>query len=139
MNRKNSEKRQAILKLLRSVKDHPSAEWIFTRLKPAYPNLSLGTVYRNLGVFREEGLVTSVGTVAGQERFDADVRDHPHFVCDSCGRIIDMAIPFLDDKLLDDFGCSAGVKITGYSLYFRGLCEECLLSIGHKSDKKKLF
>ena len=69
--RKYSKKRQAILDALRNTTEHPSAEMLYARLKPEYPDLSLGTVYRNLAMFIRDGAVISVGTVSGQERYDA--------------------------------------------------------------------
>ena len=69
--RKNSRKRQAILEALCATREHPTAEMLYQQLKPDYPELSLGTVYRNLGVLAEEGLAVSVVRVAGQERYDA--------------------------------------------------------------------
>ena len=70
---KHFRKRDAILACLRSTTEHPSAEWIYAQLKPEIPDLSLGTVYRNLRLFLQEGLIISVGTVDGLERFDAAV------------------------------------------------------------------
>ena len=74
--RRQSKKRDAIREILLASYDHPSVEEIYRRLKPDIPDLSLGTVYRNLALFREEGKAMSVATVAGQERFDG--RTHPH-------------------------------------------------------------
>ena len=74
--RKYSKKREAILEALRNTTEHPSAEMLYARLKPEFPDLSLGTVYRNLAMFIRDGDAVSVGTVAGQERYDADT--HPH-------------------------------------------------------------
>ena len=68
---RHSKKREAILAALRGTTRHPSAEWLYRQLKPQHPDLSLGTVYRNLAFFQERGLVQSVGVVQGQERFDA--------------------------------------------------------------------
>lgn len=73
--RKYSKKREAILEALRNTTEHPSAEMLYARLKPEFPDLSLGTVYRNLAMFIRDGDAVSVGTVAGQERYDADT--HP--------------------------------------------------------------
>ena len=73
--RRQSKKRDAIREILLASYDHPSVEEIYRRLKPDIPDLSLGTVYRNLALFREEGKAMSVATVAGQERFDG--RTHP--------------------------------------------------------------
>lgn len=91
--RKNSKKRQAILEALCATREHPTAEMLYQQLKPTYPELSLGTVYRNLGVLVEEGLAVSVVRVAGQERYDATTTPHAHFVCRGCNRVMDMDLP----------------------------------------------
>ena len=77
--RKKSRKREAMLAALRATTEHPTAEMLYNTLKPEYPELSLGTVYRNLSVLAEEGLVVSVAHVNGQERYDARVEPHTHF------------------------------------------------------------
>ena len=123
--RKKSKKRDAIIALLESTKSHPNAEWIYTTLKPEFPDLSLGTVYRNLTQFKEEGVIISVANVCGQERYDANTNEHAHFICDCCGCVIDaeVSIP------LERFALSAleetGAVITRLKLQFRGLCGEC--------------
>ena len=66
--RKRSKKRDAILACICGTDCHPSAEWVYTQLKPQIPDLSLGTVYRNISMFREEGTIVSVGVVNGLER-----------------------------------------------------------------------
>ncbi|MDR2630797.1 MAG: transcriptional repressor [Spirochaetaceae bacterium] len=107
VERKHSKKRDAILEMIRSTASHPGAQWVYEQLKPVIPDLSLGTVYRNINFFREEGLVVSLGVVNGEERFDGDVRPHPHLVCRRCGRVVDLPCPdpeafkaFLDQGLL---------------------------------------
>ena len=86
--RKRSRKRDAILACVRATTCHPSAEWVYQRLKPTIPDLSLGTVYRNLSMFKDEGLVISVGTVGGLERFDGNTKPHTHFVCTRCSAVL---------------------------------------------------
>ena len=68
--RKHSRKRDAILECLRCTTSHPTAEWVYTQLKPTIPDLSLATVYRNLAMFKDEGTIDSVGVYNGLERFD---------------------------------------------------------------------
>ena len=80
--RRQSKKRDAIHEMLLASCDHPSAEEIYRRLKPDIPDLSLGTVYRNLSLFRKEGKAISVATVAGQERFDGWTHPHAKFICE---------------------------------------------------------
>jgi Fur family peroxide stress response transcriptional regulator len=90
--RKHSVKRDAILKVLRGTTVHPGAQWVYNRLKPSIPDLSLGTVYRNLNLFRKEGLAVMLGTVNGEERFDGATESHPHLVCRNCGAVEDIAV-----------------------------------------------
>lgn len=116
---KHSKKRDAILACLQSTKTHPSAEWVYAQLKPTIPDLSLGTVYRNLAEFRSSGQIISVGTVNGTERFDADISQHAHFVCQSCGAVLDLFSPDLP-KPQEDCG-----EVTGYSLVYHGVCKAC--------------
>lgn len=125
--RKYSKKRAAILEALRSTDKHPSAEMLYAQLKPEFPDLSLGTVYRNLAMFVADGDVVSVGTVAGQERYDADTAPHAHFVCTCCGCVTDVCSPNLagmDAEVESEVG---GV-VTSRSLSFFGKCAACLYS-----------
>jgi len=119
-----SKKREAILEAMRGTLEHPSAEWIYAKLKPEFPDLSLGTVYRNLAFFRDGGDIMSVGTVCGVERFDADTHPHTHFVCTCCGSVIDVE---------DDPGESfsrvenrTGGRVAARQLTYFGQCAECL-------------
>ena len=80
--RRHSRKRDAILNCIRQSRVHPSAEWIYAQLKPEHPDLSLGTVYRNLALFRESGEVVCVATVRGADRLDACTEPHAHFICE---------------------------------------------------------
>ena len=125
-NRKYSRKREAILSELRSTKTHPSAEWLYERLKPSIPDLSLGTVYRNLALFRTNGDIISVGTVHGQERFDGDIRPHSHFICSRCGRVIDVDDLPEDPTLWNSIEKLTGGKVMSQTLIFKGLCDDCL-------------
>ncbi len=120
-----SQKREAILTCLRSTDCHPSAEWVYRRLKPDYPDLSLATVYRNLAAFVEEGAIATLGTVNGRERFDGDVSPHSHFICQRCGRIVDVALPATKrlDRTVKEL---TGGVVLHRSLTLRGLCGECL-------------
>ncbi len=123
-----SVKREAIFQTLANTDTHPSAEWVYEQLKPELPGLSLGTVYRNLSVFKEMGLAKSLGVVNGQERFDARMAPHPHFICRKCFAIRDVpkgyGIP--DSKLYDSVGMECGVKVENHCITFYGLCSSCM-------------
>ena len=124
--RKYSKKREAILEALRNTTEHPSAEMLYARLKPEFPDLSLGTVYRNLSLFAEEGDAMSVGVFRGQERFDARTEPHAHLHCVQCGRVIDVPLPGEPEAQLCALAQSAtDAKVLGCSITFTGLCKTC--------------
>lgn len=121
-----SRKREAVLAALKGTKVHPTAEWIYQRLKPQYPDLSLGTVYRNLGRFQETGQAVSLGVIGGYERFDGDTRPHAHLVCQQCGAVVDVYDALPQKEQLDAVSEKTGCKVCSASVMFRGLCPACL-------------
>ena len=120
-----SKKREAILQAIRSTSAHPSAEWIYQTLKPDHPDLSLGTVYRNLAFFQEHGHIKSVGAVRGQERFDAIVTPHSHFICNCCGTVLDLPEIFPDSGLKQSVSTQYELAVQRCELTFYGLCSSC--------------
>ena len=122
---KHFRKRDAILNCVRQTTVHPSADWVFARLKPEIPDLSLGTVYRNLSLFKEQGLITSLGTVNGVERFDGNTEPHVHFICTGCGRVDDLQSLPVPEELKHTAAQSCGGNVTGCQLTFTGICADC--------------
>lgn len=135
--RKHSRKRDAIMDCLRTTTAHPAAEWIYTKLKPEIPDLSLGTVYRNLSAFKEEGSVISVGTVGGFERFDARTEAHDHFICTACHAVSDLITPPLSEELFCSVQNQLGASVKGYSLNYYGLCSKCKSKFADVSSAEK--
>ena len=122
---KHSKKRDTILEVIRSTTCHPSAEWIYNQVKPIYPDISLGTVYRNLALFEQNGDIISVATVDGQKRYDATTPSHIHFICESCNSVIDVAIPQTFQDMYSIFEKDHGLQATHHSLTFFGKCDKC--------------
>lgn len=120
-----SKKREAILNLIQGTSCHPSAEWVYQQLRPLHPDLSLGTVYRNLAFFQEHGLVQSVGVVQGQERFDAITSPHSHFVCNCCGTVLDLPDIRPERELERTVSTQYGFAVERCELSFYGLCPNC--------------
>ena len=120
-----SKKREAILEVIRGTHIHPTADWVYQQLKPEYPDLSLGTVYRNLAAFREEGTITSVGVVNGQERFDAITAPHCHFVCTVCGRVEDLPQLTLPEEMGRTARDTYGILVGRCRLTLEGVCRDC--------------
>lgn len=125
IKRKNSKKRAAILELLSSACEHPTAEMIYNALKPDIPELSLGTVYRNLAVLAQEGLVVAVAHVDGQERYDACTHAHAHFICRKCSRVLDVELPDMLGPVCSRISEETGCVTESCSLAFHGLCDRC--------------
>ena len=125
-NGKNFRKRSAILTYLQQTDSHPSAETIFTDLKQEIPDLSMGTVYRNLTLFKEQGLAMSVATVSGVERFDANTDPHVHFICSHCDAVIDLHKVQTPQVLCRDAEGAIGCRVDQCQLSFTGLCSQCL-------------
>ena len=123
--RRHSKKREAIWQALSNCKEHPSAEQIYAKLKPEYPDLSLGTVYRNLALFKEQGLIMSLGTVNGVERFDGNTAPHVHFICTECGKVDDLHSLSVPEELKNTAAQSCGGRIDGCQLLFTGICADC--------------
>lgn len=121
-----SRKRQAILQALRSTKTHPTAEWIHKALKEDYPDLSLGTVYRNLSRFKEEGVISSMGVINGQERFDANTSSHSHFICNCCGAVLDIDQTFENPLAAQQVQQQYGVLVQLQKIVFYGTCQTCV-------------
>ena len=121
---RRSKKRDAMLELMRSTKSHPSADWIYQNMRELYPDVSLGTVYRNLNQLREEGLVKSVGVVNGQERFDAFTGPHSHFVCNQCSAVTDLP-NCVSEEVISPLAEEYGFVEQSCELHVYGLCSEC--------------
>jgi len=122
---KHFQKRDAILSCLRSTKTHPTAEWIYEQLKQSDADISLATVYRNLALFKRQGLIQSVATVNGTERFDGNPLPHVHFICTGCDAVADLEGISVPQELSSAAGECAGGTISSCQLTFSGLCSQC--------------
>ncbi len=118
---KHFRKRDAILTCLRQTRSHPSADWIYQQLKPQIPDLSLGTVYRNLTLFKDQGLIRSLGTVGGVERFDGCTAPHVHFICTCCQQVLDLENEPVPIPCTDFIG-----QVESCQLTFTGRCRDCM-------------
>ena len=126
MKRENfSRKREAILQKIRGSHIHPTAEWVYQELKNEYPDLSLGTVYRNLTRFKEDGTIRSLGVINGQEHFDGELNAHDHFLCVECGQILDLVRPAFLEESIEHLEKTSNLMVRSYYLLLRGTCPAC--------------
>ncbi len=122
---KRSRQRDAILSYLMSTTEHPTADMVYEQIRREIPNISLGTVYRNLNQLSEYGMIQKLILDGKTERFDGNVKEHYHVVCEKCGRVMDLDMQPLShiDVLA---GSAYGGMITGHLVAFTGICKDCL-------------
>ncbi len=121
---KHSKQRDAILEVLHSTKAHPTADAIYAEVRKKIPNISLGTVYRNLAKLSEDNTIIKVNAGTGVEHFDGTPTPHYHVVCTECGAIDD-----IDAEPLEEVNLWAAKNFKGeiykHSTIFFGKCEKC--------------
>jgi Fur family peroxide stress response transcriptional regulator len=121
---KRSRQRERILELLNATGSHPAADWLYDRLKGEFPNLSMGTVYRNLNILVEQGLVNRIDFGSTFDRFDAQTGPHYHFICEQCGSIIDLELP-IDETLNRRVDEATSFTVHRHRIEFFGICARC--------------
>ena len=113
-----------IVNFLASRTDHPTAETIYQNIKKEFPNISLGTVYRNLSLLEEIGEIIKISTGVGPDHYDYNTAPHYHFICRGCGRVMDIDLDFADE-LMTQVQESTDLAIESCSVSFTGLCPDC--------------
>lgn len=116
--------RHAVLEYLLTSKTHPTADEIYKALEGQFPSMSVATVYNNLRVLREVGLIRELTYGDDSSRFDCNMTEHYHIMCKSCGKIVDFHYPSLDEVE------SLAEKVTGFDVSHHrmelyGTCEDC--------------
>lgn len=121
---KYSRQRESIKTCLMGRKDHPTADALYTSIREEFPNISLGTVYRNLSLLVELGEIQKFSCGDGTDHFDYDTSPHYHYVCRHCGKIVD--IPMDTVRTLEETAAHY-VKgtIDEHTVFFYGTCEDC--------------
>ncbi len=124
MTTKHSKQRDALVEILRSTNCHPTADWLYDKLREQFPKVSLATVYRNLKQLEENGDIVSIKGGTGSEHYDGATHCHYHFICGECGCVKDMEAGPVTN-LVDMYKKETDFEISGYSLLFYGKCEKC--------------
>ena len=119
-----SRQRESIKAFLAGRSDHPTADVIYQNIRMEYPNISLGTVYRNLALLSEIGEIVKLNVDDGSDHYDYDTSLHHHFVCTNCHCVQDIFIDDMD-SLLEAAQQKSSSKIERYSVNFYGLCKKC--------------
>ena len=116
--------RHAILEYLLSSMSHPTADEIYKALEKDFPNMSVATIYNNLRLFKEAGLVRELTYGDASSRFDANMSDHYHIICRRCGKITDFSYPPLVE-VEEEAARKTGFKVDSHRMEVYGLCADC--------------
>jgi len=117
--------RQIILEELSKVKTHPTASELYDMVRKRLPRIGLGTVYRNLELMAENGMILKLEVGGTQKRFDATTDTHYHIRCSGCGKVDDIDTPVMDD-LVREAAEATSYEVLGHHVEFSGLCPACL-------------
>ena len=124
---KYSRQRESIKNYLMTTREHPTADEVYMEVKQEFPNISLGTVYRNLNLLTDIGDAVKISSPNGGDRFDGRLEPHNHFLCTKCGRLLDLD---LDMHSIDEVNRLAAENfdgiITSSSTLFYGECSDCI-------------
>lgn len=121
---KYSKQRELIENTVKENHIHPSADEVYTLLKPNNPSLSLGTVYRNLNLLAQNGNINKIPMTNGCDRFDGNLHKHYHIICDICGKIFDIELSLLNE-LSEKVKTQTGIEVSAHQLTINGLCQNC--------------
>jgi len=121
-----SRQRQAIKDYLASTEEHPTADAVYLSVKQEFPNISLGTVYRNLNLLTDLGEAIKVSLGGGRDRFDGNLAPHNHFHCVACDQVLDLYLDMAHIHQINEIAADSfdGV-IESSSTLFHGTCNHC--------------
>ena len=122
---KYSRQRELIKDFLMTRKDHPTADIVYMNVRKQNPNISLGTVYRNLTLLADIGEISRLRVGDGVDHFDADTSPHYHFVCTKCGSVTDLEMDSIE-SILETAKANFDGYIAGHVTHFYGICGKCI-------------
>jgi len=120
-----SKQREAVFNAVKSTDSHPSAEDVYESVRREIPNISLGTVYRNLSRLADSGKISTLELPDEVTRYDGNTSDHLHGICQECGRVVDVELS-VHQNLHDYLSGISNFHVSRYSLTLHGLCRDCL-------------
>ncbi len=123
MSRKSLQ-RDVILRVVKNTTSHPGADWVYDQVRKEIPNISLGTVYRNLRLLSQSGEIRELEIPGSASRFDGRTIDHHHLICEKCGRIFDLD-EGIDPEIETRIFKETGFEVKKQYLKFIGLCSDC--------------
>ncbi len=122
---KYSKQREVILEYLKSVSNHPTAEMVYNDIRENNPNISLGTVYRNLNKLSQCGMITRLKFANDKDRFDGETGHHYHGICTKCGNIEDIFVDYFFDIDKKIESKNSTLKVISHDIIFNIICSNC--------------
>jgi Fur family transcriptional regulator, peroxide stress response regulator len=124
--KRNSRQREVILDELKKMKSHPTATTLYNVVRERIPNISLGTVYRNLDLLSKKGIIRKLELGGTEARFDIGTDKHCHILCTECGRIDDVIVLENENNKIETIKSINGYQVSGYHINYYGICSDCL-------------
>ena len=124
MNTRKTIQRSLVLEEVKALRCHATSDEIYDMIVKKYPNISRGTVYRNLKVLSDNGEIRKVEMPSGADRFEHQSHEHYHARCVQCGRVFDVEMEFIAD-LEKNIKDTHGFAFTSHDIIFKGICLEC--------------
>ena len=120
-----TKQRKTILEVLKNTDSHPTADWIYEKVKQEIPNISLGTVYRNLNLLAEKDKITVINYANDQSHYDGNTKNHYHFRCNKCGNVYDLEVKLFEKEIDAIVNNNTDFEVDSHRLEFYGLCPDC--------------
>lgn len=121
---KYSKQRELILKTIQNNMIHPTADHVYELVREEMPNISLATVYRNLNMLTQTGMIRRIDGLDGSVHFDHNMCNHYHFICTKCNKVYD--VPYdIAPELTDKVNSETGLLVESYDITLKGTCYKC--------------
>ena len=124
METRRSSQRQVILRAVQRTETHPGADWVYEKVKKKIPNISLGTIYRNLRSLTEEGMILELNGFGKPSRYEGITEPHSHFECEKCGKIVNLN-GTRGMNAIEEVSREIGATVSNQIMAFRGVCQQC--------------
>lgn len=134
MQKRNTIQRQLVIAAVRSLGNHPTAEQVYNDIITKYPDISKGTVYRNLNTLVESGLLSKVSVPSAADRYDYILTKHYHVQCTRCKKFINVQGLDYNQNLDDKIAQLTGFRMENHDIVFSGLCPECQIKAAAEKD-----
>lgn len=131
---RSSKKRDIILEELRKVTTHPTAAILYKAVRKRIPNISIGTIYRNLNQMAKKGIIQKLEVGGNEACFDGDINKHYHISCTMCGKVDDVCEISYKNKKTEMAKIINGYQVSGYHMNYFGICSDCLHKIQNESN-----